>query len=29
LLAGNAGAAADALVAVPLDQAHRLAELEK
>jgi osmoprotectant transport system ATP-binding protein len=29
LLAGKAGAAADALVAVPREQAHRLAELEK
>jgi osmoprotectant transport system ATP-binding protein len=29
LLAGRAGAAADALVAVPREQAHRLAELEK
>ncbi|AQR74848.1 ATP-binding cassette domain-containing protein [Sphingomonas sp. LM7] len=29
LLAGRAGAAADALVAVPRDQAHRLAELAK
>jgi osmoprotectant transport system ATP-binding protein len=29
LLAGKAGAAADALVAVPREQAHRLAELER
>ena len=29
LLAGKAGAVADALVAVPREQAHRLAELEK
>ncbi len=29
LLAGKGGAAADALVAVPREQAHRLAELEK
>lgn len=29
LLTGKAGAAADALVAVPREQAHRLAELEK
>ncbi len=29
LLAGEGGAAADALVAVPREQAHRLAELEK
>ncbi|WP_448660569.1 ATP-binding cassette domain-containing protein [Sphingomonas sp. CJ99] len=29
LIAGRAGAAADALVAVPRDQAHRLAELER
>jgi osmoprotectant transport system ATP-binding protein len=29
LLGGRAGAAADALVAVPREQAHRLAELEK
>jgi osmoprotectant transport system ATP-binding protein len=29
LVAGKGGAAADALVAVPREQAHRLAELEK
>ena len=29
LLAGKGGVAADALVAVPREQAHRLAELEK